>query len=117
MTLNTTHFKELLENELKTLETELGTVGRKNPDQKGDWEATEAEDIDPAEDAEVANSIEIYENNKGILNQLETRLNEVKSALKKIEDGTFGKCEVCGEAIEEDRLEANPSAKTCKAHM
>ncbi len=115
--MNTQHFKDLLEKELNTLESELATVGRKNPDQSGDWEATESEDADPAEDAEVANSIETFENNKGVLNQLETQLNNVKKALEKINDGTYGKCEVCGEMIEEDRLEANPSATTCKAHM
>ncbi len=115
--METKHFKELLEKELKTLEEELSTVGRKNPDQKGDWEATESEDIDPAEDAEVANSIETYENNRGILNQLEVRLNNVKKALIKIGEGTYGICEVCGNNIEEDRLEANPHAPTCKAHM
>lgn len=114
---NTQHFKELLEKELSVLEAELSTVGRKNPDQKGDWEATEADDIDPAEDAEVASGIETYENNKGILSQLEAQLNNVKAALGRIEAGTYGKCEVCGEMIEEDRLEANPSATTCKAHM
>ena len=31
--------------------------------------------------------------------------------------GTYGTCEVSGEQIEEDRLEADPAARTCKAHM
>jgi RNA polymerase-binding transcription factor DksA len=51
---------------------------------------------------------------------LEVRYNEIKSALKKIEEsapGAYGLCEVGGEQIEEDRLEANPAARTCKAHM
>ena len=65
----------------------------------------------------MADSIEQYDNNKAILEQLEIRLNEVKRALEKIENGTYGKCEVSGEDIELDRLEANPAAKTCKAHM
>ena len=111
------HYKEILEAEAKNLEMELATVGRKNPDNKTDWEATEKMDIDPADDDEVADSIEEYENNKGILNQLEMRLKEVNLALEKIEKGTYGICEVSGEPIEEDRLEANPAAKTCKAHM
>jgi RNA polymerase-binding transcription factor DksA len=48
---------------------------------------------------------------------LEGRRTDVKEALDKIEEGRFGICEECGEKIEEDRLEANPSARTCKAHM
>lgn len=117
MEINTQHFKELLEKELETLETELSTVGRKNPENAGDWEATEKMDIDTADEDEVADSMTEYENNKGILDQLETRLSEVKSALKKIEDNTYGICEISGQPIESDRLEANPAARTCKAHM
>ncbi len=114
---DTQYFKGLLAKEVDVLEKELASVGRKNPDNASDWEATEKDDIDPAEDAEVASSMETFENNQGILNQLEKQLNEVKDALVKIENGTYGKCEVCGADIENDRLEANPSAKTCKAHM
>ena len=114
---NTQHYKEILETEVKKLEKELLTVGRKNPDKKGDWEATEKMDIDPADDDEVADSIEEYGTNTAILDQLETRLEEVKKAWGKIAGGTFGKCEVCGKQIEDDRLEANAAAKTCKLHM
>ena len=31
--------------------------------------------------------------------------------------GTYGSCEISGEAIEVERLEANPAARTCKAHI
>ncbi len=48
---------------------------------------------------------------------LENRWNEVRAALKKIEAGTYGICEISGEPIEEDRLEVNPAARTCKEHM
>lgn len=116
--MNTNHFKNLLETELTTLENELKTVGRKNPDANGDWEAVESDLNEGAvEEGDLAEGMEEYENNKAILNNLETRLNEVKSALNKIENGKYGICEVSGEMIETDRLEANPAARTCKAHM
>jgi RNA polymerase-binding transcription factor DksA len=114
---NALHYKKILETEAENLEKELTTVGRKNPDKKTDWEATEKMDIDPADDDEVADSIEQYENNTAILNQLERRLGEVTAALQKIKNGVYGKCEVCGKEIESDRLEANAAAKTCKLHM
>jgi len=38
-------------------------------------------------------------------------------ALEKIKLGTYGICEICGNHIEEERLQANPSARTDKAHM
>lgn len=118
MTTDTAQFKAALEKECTELETQLKGLGRKNPDNAEDWEAVEpAMNEDPAEEAEVAEVISAYENNSAVLNNLEIRLNEVKAALEKINAGTFGTCEVCGAQIEEDRLEANPAAKTCKAHM
>jgi DnaK suppressor protein len=37
----------------------------------------------------------------------------IDAALKKIEDGTFGKCETCGQDIAEERLAAIPWATQC----
>ncbi len=118
MNIDTMHFKNLLEAELKTLEEELSTIGRKNLDNKGDWEPIESNANEgAAEEGDLAEGMEEFENNRGILYQLETRLNEVKLALENIENGKFGLCEVDGAEIELDRLEANPAASTCKAHM
>ena len=40
-------------------------------------------------------------------------LRDVISALQKIDDGSFGNCERCGEEISEKRLEALPFARYC----
>ena len=40
-------------------------------------------------------------------------LRDVVSALQKLDDGGFGACERCGEAISEKRLEALPFARYC----
>lgn len=40
-------------------------------------------------------------------------LRDVVSALQKIDDGSFGSCERCGEPIAEKRLEALPFARHC----
>ena len=40
-------------------------------------------------------------------------LKKVDEALERIEDGTFGECEACGEDIELRRLEARPTATLC----
>ena len=118
MTLDTKHFKDLLTKELRTIEGELGTIGRKNPESPSGWEAVDTDDEkDHAEEGDTAEDIEQYEYNSAEANQLETQLKEVKDALEKIEDDSYGVCEVCNEPIELDRLEANPSARTCKAHM
>jgi RNA polymerase-binding transcription factor DksA len=118
MTHNTEHYKKLLERELKLLDADLKTVGRVNPDNPKDWEATPPE-TNPmiAEPEELAEKIEEYEENTAVLKELEIKYNEVKAALARTYDGTFGYCIVCKKEIEDDRLEANPAAKTCKEHM
>jgi RNA polymerase-binding transcription factor DksA len=116
--IDVNYFKEKLEEELSMVEKELEEVGRKNPDNKADWEAEPADfDTDRADESETADKFEEYEENIAVLNELEIRFNDIKDALKKIENGTYGVCEVSGEPIEKERLEANPAARTCKSHM
>jgi RNA polymerase-binding transcription factor len=43
-------------------------------------------------------------------------LDEVRRARQRVEEGTYGTCEVCGEPIPEGRLEARPWATRCVAH-
>lgn len=40
-------------------------------------------------------------------------IREIDEALERIQDGSFGLCEDCGEAIPEGRLEAIPYARLC----
>lgn len=118
MTIDYEYFRKKLEAEKKVLEEELSKVGRKNPDNPGDWEAIQTDkETDMADDNVVADRIEEYDDNLAIVNTLETRYQELKSALERIQDGTYGICTVGGEEIDAERLEANPSASTCRVHM
>jgi RNA polymerase-binding transcription factor DksA len=115
--IDTNYFKKKLEQELATLEAELKSVGHINPDNPRDWEASSGDvDINASDPADIADNIENYESNTAILKQLEAQHANVKRALEKIDKGTYGICEISGEAIEKARLEANPSARTCLAH-
>ncbi len=113
-------FKKRLQEELVVVERELETVGVQNPENSSDWEAKET-DMDVAtpmaDENESADKIEEYDENRSINDTLEIRFNNIKRALRKIEDGSYGICEVNGEEIDEERLEANPSARTCRTHM
>ncbi len=51
------------------------------------------------------------------LNELDEEfLSDVDKALLAIQNGTYGKCEVCGKDIELDRLEVIPEATLCIEH-
>lgn len=53
---------------------------------------------------------------RALLGSLQDALRDVELALGKLDDGTFGKCEECGEEIAEARLEAMPAARYCINH-
>jgi len=53
---------------------------------------------------------------KNLMSEARQSLIYVENALSRIENGTYGECEVCGEQIEEQRLEALPYATLCMEH-
>ncbi len=48
------------------------------------------------------------ERDLSILRQVESELADVEHALRRLDDGTYGTCEVCGRPIPDERLEALP---------
>lgn len=53
---------------------------------------------------------------RAIVGHIQDTLRDVNMALAKLDEGTYGKCEECGEEIAEPRLEAMPSARYCIKH-
>ena len=62
---------------------------------------------------------ETFEREKdiSILEQIEAELEDVEHALHRLDDGTYGTCEVDGKPIPADRLEAMPAARFCLEHQ
>jgi DnaK suppressor protein len=52
-------------------------------------------------------------NQIGIGNRLEERLERVRRALDKIDEGTYGICDACGDPIDPRRLEVAPESTVC----
>ena len=119
MTIDTKHFKNKLESEKKLLVAEMSELGILNP-KTGDWEAIpnpEEMAVAEADENDRADRGEDFQERTSTLNTLEKRLREIEKALQNIEDKKYGQCEIGGENIEADRLEANPAAATCKKHL
>lgn len=51
--------------------------------------------------------------NRVLANQIRETLERVERALAKFDEGTYGRCESCGEEIGDARLEAMPAAQYC----
>ena len=49
----------------------------------------------------------------GLIENEQTTLEQVQEALNRIDAGTFGKCEKCGEAIARQRLQYLPYVRHC----
>lgn len=104
--------KEKLEAERKNIQTELESFASEDPNLKHNWDARYPNREDGDKDDE-ADEVQEYDNMLSVEHSLELKLKDVKSALDKIANGTYGICENCGKEITEERLLACPEAKTC----
>jgi DnaK suppressor protein len=112
-----TEYKKKLEEEKVTLTKELEKIARFNAETNL-WEASpEVSDGNDADSNSNADRFEDYEEKTATLVPLQARLDQVESALARIEIGSYGECSICGNEIEAPRLEANPAAETCIAHL
>jgi DnaK suppressor protein len=54
---------------------------------------------------------------EAVLSDAARTLDDVDRALERLDAGTYGTCEVCGESIDDDRLVARPTVSTCLRHQ
>jgi RNA polymerase-binding transcription factor DksA len=52
-----------------------------------------------------------------LLDAIEQELADVELALERLGDGTYGRCETCGQVLSEDELETAPARRYCRAHL
>jgi RNA polymerase-binding transcription factor DksA len=62
---------------------------------------------------DVGSEVFEHEKNASILEQVEAQLREVDTAFERLEKGTYGICESCGQPIEAARLQERPFARFC----
>ena len=102
----TVDFRQLLENERSQLKAELAELG---------FGEGGGLDYDP----NFADSSQVTAERgeaEALAGQLRESLDEVARALTRLEEGTYGRCEVCGEEIQPARLEAMPATRFCINH-
>ena len=108
MTINIQMMKERLEAKRAELKQQVGDLTEAYPTEDPVDASEGAQDFeDTAVDfleTQQEQSIDVNER---------ALLTEVEAALKRIEDGTYGRCIDCGKFIPEKRLEAIPWASRC----
>jgi DnaK suppressor protein len=50
-----------------------------------------------------------------LLASLRRDLDDVEAAMKRLEEGTYGRCQACGAPLPAEQLEAEPTASRCPA--
>ncbi len=114
---DTQYFKEKLQEEKRLVLQELREVAVVDPD-SGEWgPKPEAVEESAPDSNDLGDRFEDFEEKNSLTNTLAKRLSEIEKALQNISGGTYGTCIVCGKEIEEERLQANPAAETCVAHL
>ncbi len=109
--IDTERLKQTLLEERRRVTEAIEYLHEENPgtikDEESDDAAAENHPADTASvtlDREIDYSLE--ENSEHVLA-------EIAGALQRIEDGTFGLCQSCGNPIAPERLEARPWARQC----
>lgn len=115
--MDTQKYKQSLLEEKARLEADLAGISIRNPHNPAEWDAKPENETEEADLNVAADIHEEVEERHGVSDELEKRLAEVAGALARMEEGKYGICEVCGGAIEDARLDANPAAATCEEHM
>ncbi|AQQ51863.1 TraR/DksA C4-type zinc finger protein [Planococcus lenghuensis] len=100
-------FKERLENNLKDLEERIQHREEFNTNELSQY------DNHPGD-----NATQLFDKERGlaITEFKQEEIDDTRAALQAIEDGTYGKCAVCGREIQYDRLDILPTALTCIDH-
>ena len=78
-----------------------------------------ADGAPPDFDENFADSAQVaaeHVENRTLAATLTDQLSDIEAALGRIDDGTYGFCEVCGKPISAARLEAMPSTRFCIDH-
>jgi DnaK suppressor protein len=73
------------------------------------------EELDSREIEMVENAAELWDARvlSSVGNAASRSLRSVRDALRRLEDGRYGRCEICGAEIEQERLVAVPETDRC----
>jgi len=109
MALDLPKMRTLLYEKREELLRDIAGLTEAHPKPVGPEEASEG----PQDFEEAAVDAVEMEQERAVLLNDQALLQEVDNALARIDDGTYGRCIVCGQPIPQQRLEAIPWAARC----
>ena len=113
MTISTDQFRDALLEQRARIEHARVAIQNDHPgsltEETGDLASSSWDD----HLGDAASETHDRELDYGLEENADQVLGEIDAALKRIDDGTYGTCAVCGGPIGEERLEARPWATLC----
>ncbi|MFD2925157.1 TraR/DksA C4-type zinc finger protein [Halobacillus naozhouensis] len=111
-----THYKKQLEERKREIEQQLIDNNHFGLE-RGMASGRSSGELSQYDNHPADSGTDLYEREKdmALLTHLQDELSEISYSLKQIEQGTYGICEVTGNEIPPERLEAMPTARTIKA--
>ena len=108
--MDQTAARERLNEEKNRLHALIGNLA-----ENGEGEPAGGDELATVDQHPADAGSETFEREKdmAILSNLEEQITEVESALKRLEDGSYGTCEACGKPIGDERLDVVPTARYC----
>ncbi len=111
MAINTKDMRKRLEDKQRELQENIQNLTQAHPETND--ENYDDPTVGPHDMEDVAVDFLESHQEQSIQFNEQALLTEVQDALKRLDDGTYGKCVVCGKTIPEKRLEAIPWAARC----
>jgi RNA polymerase-binding transcription factor DksA len=112
-TIDIAEYRSRLEEERARLLHAVGFLVKENPGSVSDELGELAEGGTDNHLGDMATAMYDRELDEGLEEGAQQTLSEIGAALQRIDDGTYGVCEVCGKPIAPERLAAIPWARRC----
>ncbi|MDN5931338.1 MAG: TraR/DksA C4-type zinc finger protein [Pseudonocardia sp.] len=106
------HARKLLTAELADLDERARFAEQTRSESSGDTEEGALGQHPGDHGSEVAGAMD----SELLVDTVADQRRSVQEALGRVEDGSYGRCAVCGEQIDDERLDARPEVRTCREH-
>ena len=112
-TIDTDQYRKLLDAEKARLTGAVEFLERENPGSMSDELGEIASGGTDNHLGDLASEMYDRELDEGLEEGAQQTIDEIDAALIRIEEGSYGVCEICGEPIGAERLSAIPWARLC----
>lgn len=102
-----------LETKKQEIIANLENIGHRTEGAETNYDANFPNYEDSASIEDNAAEVIDYDRNLSLEHNLEDELRSVEKALKRMSEGTYGKCSYCNQDIESERLRIRPESTSC----